>query len=153
MYKMLLENMLATLRLESTQVFAVMETLYRKGVIDKFIPLFGEVLVGLGEETGMNLGDLLNKLNEVKPETIRMLDRLLGISGPLLRLANNDRLMGLVSRILDLELIRLVLIRGLSWLLGGLIWFQSEGLTPLTERFSNLAGGKAPALSEKEGWG
>jgi len=153
MYEMLIGNMLAPLRVEAAQVFALMETLYRNGVIDNFMPLFGKALEGLTEETGLNMEDLINKVDAVKSETIWMLDRLLGISGPFLRLANNDRLMGLVSRILDLELIRLVLIRGLSWLLGGLIWFQSEGLTPLTERFSNLAGGKAPALSEKEGWG
>ncbi|MDY6797049.1 MAG: hypothetical protein SWK76_17475 [Actinomycetota bacterium] len=139
--------------LEAAQVFAVMETSYRKGVIDKFIPLFGEALEGLMEETGMNMEDLLNKLDEAKPETVEKLNRLLGSSGPLLRLANNDRLMGLVSRILDLELVRRVSIRGLIWFLKRSL-AKSEGeFPPLTERLrgyitvigqrsSGLAGGK-----------
>ena len=122
--------MMALFRLEAAQVFAVMETSYRKGVIDKFIPLFGEALEGLMEETGVNMEDLIYKLDEVELGTVEKLNRLLGISGPLLRLANNDRLMGLVSRILDLELVRRVLTRGLI-------------------RVLTLAVGKAPALGEK----
>jgi len=94
--------------LESGQVFNVMAVAYRHGVLDKLMSLFGEALEEVVAETGANIGDLVNKMDEAQEATIKKLDALLSRSGPLLKAAAGDRLMETVSRLLDSPLVRRV---------------------------------------------
>jgi len=57
-------------------------------------------------QTGCEIGDLVNKLDMTTEKTVMLMDRLLGLSRPLLRLAASDRLMTVVSRLLDITAFR-----------------------------------------------
>lgn len=92
--------------IEQGEVYRAMATAYRQGVLDKSIALFGEATARAMDETGANMGDLINRLDEAEEDTIRKFDGFLARSGPLLRVTSNDRFMGFVSRILDVRFIR-----------------------------------------------
>lgn len=89
-------------------VFEVTASAYRNGVIDRGMALFGDALDGAINETGCEMGDLVNKMDEAGERTVMRIDALLARSGPLLRLAASDRLMALVSRLLNVEAVRRV---------------------------------------------
>jgi len=91
--------------LEPGQVFEAMAAAYRHGVLDKSMPLLGRALEDVIKETGLNMGDLVNSLDEAAGETVSRLDALLSRSGLLLRYAAGDRVMKLASRALDSPLL------------------------------------------------
>ncbi len=97
--------------LDPQEVFKVMQCAYRNGVLDKFLVITGPALEGVIADTGMNLGDLLNRLDEAKEETVMKIDRLLDRLGPFIKYADNDRLMRLVSRLLDVAVVRNLVIK------------------------------------------
>jgi hypothetical protein len=100
--------------LEAGQLYAVTAAAYRTGVLDKFLSIAGDAMDGAMEETGLNLDDLLNRADEVKEETLRKGDRLLGRSAFLLRFASSDRLMNLLSRLLDRQAVKRVAASGMQ---------------------------------------
>lgn len=100
--------------LQPGQVFGVMAAAYRHGVLDKSMPLLGELLDGVLAETGLDMGDLVNSLDEAGEETVSRLDALFRRSGPLLRVAKSDRLMTLASRALDSPLLNRLAVRSLK---------------------------------------
>ncbi|NPV59498.1 MAG: hypothetical protein HPY75_07535, partial [Actinobacteria bacterium] len=55
------------LALDPQEVFKVMQCAWRNGVLDKFMVIQGEALEGVMADTGMNMGDLLNRLDEARP--------------------------------------------------------------------------------------
>ncbi|NPV60923.1 MAG: hypothetical protein HPY75_14830, partial [Actinobacteria bacterium] len=55
------------LALDPAEVFKVMRCAWRNGVLDKFMVIQGEALEGVMADTGMNMGDLLNRLDEARP--------------------------------------------------------------------------------------
>jgi hypothetical protein len=87
-------------------VFEVMASAYRHDVLDKYMSLSGDAIEGAVECTGLSIGDLVNKMDEADERTVMRIDALLARSGPVLRLAANDRLMAAVSRILDVGAVR-----------------------------------------------
>ena len=89
-------------------LFEVTASAYRNGVIDRGMALFGDALDGAMNETGCEMGDLVNKMDEAGERTVMRIDALLARSGPLLRLAASDRLMAVVSRLLNVEAVRRV---------------------------------------------
>ncbi|MBC7231591.1 MAG: hypothetical protein H5T74_14530, partial [Actinobacteria bacterium] len=93
--------------------FRVMQCAWRNGVLDKFMVIQGEALEGVMADTGMNLGDLLNRLDEASEETVQKIDRLLDRAGPLMRHLDSDRLMRLASRLLDLSPVRKAMVAGM----------------------------------------
>lgn len=99
--------------LDPAEVFKVMRCAWRNGVLDKFMAIQGEALEGVMADTGMNMGDLLNRLDEARPETVAKVDRLLERSGPFMKYLDNDRLMRAVSRLLDLSLVRKTMVAGM----------------------------------------
>ena len=101
------------LALDPAEVFKVMRCAWRNGVLDKFMVIQGEALEGVMADTGMNMGDLLNRLDEARPETVARIDRLLDRAGPLMRYLDSDRLMGTVSRLLDLAPVRRMMVAGM----------------------------------------
>lgn len=100
--------------LEPGQVFGVMAAAYRHGVLDKSMPLLGELLDGVLADTGLDMGDLVNSLDEAGEETVSRLDALFRRSGPLLRVARSDRLMAFASRALDSPLISRLAVKSLK---------------------------------------
>jgi hypothetical protein len=94
------------LALETADAFGLMANAYRTGLLDKALPLVGQAINGCQEDTGLDFGELMVRLDEAKSETIVKLDRLFKKSGPIVRLASNQRLLGLLSRMMDLRVVR-----------------------------------------------
>ncbi len=87
-------------------LFEVTASAYRNGLIDKGMALFGDAVDGVMEKTGCEIGDMVNKMDEASEKTVMRMDFMLAHSGPMLRLAANDRMMALVSRLLDIAVVR-----------------------------------------------
>jgi hypothetical protein len=100
--------------LDPAHVFDAMQCAYRNGVLDKFTIIQGEALEAVIKQSGLNMGDLLNRLDEAEEKTVMRIDRLLDRLGPLLKYASNDRLMKLLSRLLDIGLVRKMVIAGMK---------------------------------------
>jgi hypothetical protein len=100
--------------LKPGQVYAVMRAAYRQGVLDQFIPIFGEALDAAMQEADINLNDLFNKMDDAGQETVDKVDRAFVGSGPLLRLAASDRIMKLSSRLLDYRRVRRIAVHGME---------------------------------------
>jgi hypothetical protein len=92
--------------LDPKEVFNAMQCAYRHGVMDKFSVIQGEALVAVMEESGWNMGDLLNRLDGAEEKTVMKIDRLLNRVGPLVKYANNDHLMKFLSRLLDIGVVK-----------------------------------------------
>ena len=89
--------------LEPGQVYAVMRAAYRQGVLDEFAPLLGEALDRAMEETGSDLNDLFNQMDEAQENTVKKLDKTISSSGFFMRIAGSDRLMRLCARLVEKE--------------------------------------------------
>ena len=87
-------------------VFNVMASAYRHDVIDKSMSLAGDAIDRVMQDTGLKVGDLVNKMDEARNKTVMRIDRLLAWSGPMLKVAANDRLMAGVSRMLDFKVVK-----------------------------------------------
>jgi len=102
------------LPLDPAEVFRVMQCAYRNGVLDKFMVVQGEAMEGVMAATGMNMGDLLNRLDEAKEETVQKIDRLLNRVGPVMKFLDNDKLMKMASRLLDIGLVKKAMIKNME---------------------------------------
>ena len=111
-------------------VFNVMACAYRHDVLDKYMSLTGDALEGVVDDTGLTVGDLVNKLDEAHERTVMRLDAVLARSGPMLRLAASDRLMAIVSRLLDMKTVRKVMV------------------TVMRRSLVRIVSGKPPSLAE-----
>ena len=124
--------------LDPADVFRVMQCAYRNGVLDKFMVLQGEALEGVMADTGMNMGDLLNRLDEADEATVMKMDRLLDRAGPFLKYLDSDRLMRFASRLLDFSAVRKLMVKNLRATMGR----AAAGIArpSLGERLKALAG-------------
>ena len=95
--------------LKPGQFFTLMETAYRHGVLDKSMALYGSALDKVRDKWGIGTEDLLEKLNGAEEKSIALVDRLLFLSGPLLRIASNDLLMRILSRLLDFHIVQIII--------------------------------------------
>lgn len=118
--------------LDPAHVFDTMQCAYRNGVLAKFTIIQGEALEAVIEQSGWNMGDLLNRLDEAEEKTVMRIDRLLDRIGPLLKYADNDTLMKLLSRLLDIGLVRKMVVAAMKSLI-----------------LKNLPGQASPSLSER----
>jgi hypothetical protein len=87
-------------------LYDVMECAFRHGVMTKFLAMQGDALEAVMQETDLDMGDLLNRMDETSDETVGKMDRMLEKTGFVLRYLNNDRIMRLVSRLLDRRLVK-----------------------------------------------
>ncbi|MBN2025215.1 MAG: hypothetical protein JW854_00430 [Actinobacteria bacterium] len=124
--------------LDPAEVFNVMQCAYRNGVLDKFMVIQGEALEGVIAETGMNMGDLLNRLDEADEATVMKIDRLLDRAGPLMKYLDSDGLMKLASRLLDIALVKKMMVKNMKATMAR----AATGTKPpsLGERLRALAG-------------
>ena len=100
--------------LDPKEVFQVMQCAYRNGVLDKFMAIQGDALEQVMEEANVNMGDLLNRLDEAEEATVMKIDRLLDRAGPLMKYLDNDALMKIASRMLDLAFVRKMMIANMK---------------------------------------
>ena len=100
--------------LDPKEVFQVMQCAYRNGVLDKFMAIQGDALEQVMEEANMNMGDPLNRLDEAEEATVMKIDRLLDRAGPLMKYLDNDALMKIASRMLDLAFVRKMMIANMK---------------------------------------
>jgi hypothetical protein len=124
--------------LDPQEVFKVMQCAYRNGVLDKFMVIQGEALEGVIADTGLNMGDLLNRLDEAEEATVMKIDRLLDRAGPFVKYANSDRLMKLSSRLLDSAAVRKMMVKNMRATLARTVTGSSP--PSLGERLRALAG-------------
>jgi len=103
------------LSLQSSQVFDLMRSAYAHGVIDKSLPLAGRSMETVIERTGLSMEDLLNSMDAAEEKTVRRVDRLLGHTGPVLKLLSSDLVMRLTSRLLDIRLVQKAAVFIISW--------------------------------------
>ncbi len=75
------------------QVFDAMACAYRNGVMEKVMYMQGRAMEKALEESGLNLVDLLNRVDETSDETVSVFERVLEHSGPVMRIAGNDLVM------------------------------------------------------------
>lgn len=92
-------------------VFNVMSSAYRNGVLDKCMAMTGEAIDGALLDSGLKMGDLVNKIDEAQERTVMRMDRLLSHAGLLLKAAASDSLMKMASRLLDVSLVRRTVVR------------------------------------------
>ncbi len=124
-------------------VFEVMACAYRNGVLDKIIFLQGQSLKLVMEETNLNLVDLMNRMDETTEETLFSFDRFLEKSDMLLRVANRDFPMKMVSRLLDFRFVKDLIINKTK---GSIIkvmtseQISAEGAKALHRQEKSLAG-------------
>jgi hypothetical protein len=119
-------------------MFDVMSCAYRNGVLEKFTIIQGEALEEVIKQSGWNLGDLLNRLDETEEKTVKRIDRLLDRMGPLARFLNNDRLMKLSSRLLDAKMVRKMAIATMKTAI--LKTLPGQAPPSIAERIKSLAG-------------
>jgi hypothetical protein len=96
------------------EVYDVMECAYRHGVLDKFMAIQGEALEAVMEEGNLNMGDLLNRMDEAEEATVQKVDRLLDKLGPFIKYANNDKMMKLTSRLLDVPFVKKMMVANMK---------------------------------------
>ena len=124
--------------LDTQEVFKVMQCAYRNGVLEKFMLLQGEVMPGVVEQTGLNMGDLINRLDEADEATVMKLDKLLDRAGPLVKYADSDLLMRLTSRMLDIALLRKLMKKTMQATMVRAVTGQKP--PPMRERLRALVG-------------
>ena len=96
------------------EVYDVMECAYRHGVLDKFTIIQGEALEAVMEEANLNMGDLLNRMDEAEEATVQKVDKMLDRLGPFIKYANNDTLMKFMSRILDIPFVKRKMVQNMK---------------------------------------
>jgi hypothetical protein len=86
--------------------FKFMRCMYRNGVLDRFSAIQGQAMAEVMAEAGLNMGDMSNSMDQASEQSIAKIDRLLGMTGPLFKHLANDRLMRLISKVLDVSIVR-----------------------------------------------
>lgn len=86
--------------------FKFMRCMYRNGVLDRFSAIQGEAMAEVMAEAGLDMGDMSNSMDQASEQSIAKIDRMLGMMGPAFRYLANDRLMRLISRLLDVSIVR-----------------------------------------------
>lgn len=90
--------------------FKAMRCAYRSGVLDKVMYMQGQSIQLVMEETGLNLVDLMNRMDETTEDTLLILDEMLEQSAFMCRLATSGILMKTISRILDFHAVKNLII-------------------------------------------
>ena len=97
--------------IDPAEVYNAMECAYRHEVINKFLTLQDQAFEVVMKEAQVNIGDLLYRVDDTQEKTIQRADRMLETIGPLIKYANNDRLMAFVSRLLDIHFVQRLLVK------------------------------------------
>jgi hypothetical protein len=139
--------------LEASELFGLMEVAYRKGVLDKNSRIMGEAIGIALANNGKTIQDLMNNLDNIEEKSLARANRLLEKAGPFIRLASNEKLMEVMSRLLDLAPVRKAMVgrqvRSIERMMAG----GSSGGTHPSAGISGLLAGlkkKIPLTSKKK---
>jgi hypothetical protein len=88
------------------EAFKFMRCMYRNGVFEKFTAIQGEAMDEVMTDARLNIGDLMNRMDQATDASIARIDRMLGTMGPLFKYLANDRLMRFLSKTLDVSFVR-----------------------------------------------
>ncbi len=127
-------------------MFSVMEKAYRTGLMDKGNAILGDALSEVIERNGINMEDLINRMDMAREETVRKLDRALDRSTPLLKLAGNEAMMRRMSRLLDMAPVRKAAVKGMVLMLERTMAKADGTLPPLKEQLRSFARGRRERL-------
>ncbi len=92
------------------QVFDAMACAYRHGVLEKVMYIQGRAMEKALEESGLNLVDILNRVDETGDDTVSLIEKVLDRAGPAVSIIGNDFVMKIVARIMDIEKVRELII-------------------------------------------
>jgi hypothetical protein len=120
-------------------MFSVMEKAYRTGLLDKGNAILGDALSEVIRRNGLNMEDLINRMDMAKEETVRKLDRALERSTPLLKLAGNEGMMRRISRLLDSAAVRRLAVKGMVLFLERTMAKADGTLPPVKEQLRSFA--------------
>ena len=70
------------LELKEGQVFKIVELAYRKGLMEKGIPIMGEALKDAQEKTSFKLPEMMEFMNEATDDSVGKIDAMLKYVGP-----------------------------------------------------------------------
>lgn len=119
-------------------IFRVMRCAYRHGVLDAFMHVQGKALEMAMLRTGADMGDLLNRLDETRPETVGKVDRLLRRTSPLFKFLESEQIMRLVGRVLSSGRVQDFLARRMAEAISRA--FTGETVPTLKERLVGITG-------------
>ncbi len=125
--------------LQPEQLFNFMEAAWRNGVLDELLPLVGQSLEKLKAKTGLTMDDLLNMLDGAQPASIEKFNKVLNLTPPLMKLASNDLLMGMLAKALRLQPVRSLTVWGMEKYFGYYVAKTDGTLVPLTAKLRGLA--------------
>lgn len=91
-------------------MYRFMETSYRFGVLDKIMTIQGQALDEVVAEKNLSMADFLERMDEAGEGTVAKIDKQLDRSKLLLKIASNEWMMRLTSKILDYPSVRRLLI-------------------------------------------
>lgn len=91
--------------IDPDELYKVMQCAERAGVIEKGTSFAGAMIEKVLEDPEIDLGMLFNIADAISGNAVMYADKALGIMGPFIRFAASDRLMRLVSRILDIKIL------------------------------------------------
>jgi hypothetical protein len=129
-------------------MFSVMEKAYRTGLLDKSNVILGEALGEVIKKHGLNMEDLINRMDGAQEETVQKLDRALSRSTLLLKLAGNEKMMVLMGKMIDVALVHKLAVKGMAWFLERTMAKADGTLPPLKEQVKGfLASRKEKVLS------
>ena len=90
--------------------FRFMRANYESGMLDKTSVILGDAMGAWMLEEGLDMEDLLQRLDGATEDQVARLDRLVRFANPLLRLGSNERMLRWQSRLLDRPRVRAALI-------------------------------------------
>jgi hypothetical protein len=91
-------------------MYKFMETSYRLGVLDKILTIQGQALDEVVAEKNLSMADFLERMDEASERTVVKIDKMLDKSKLPLKIASNEWMMRLTSRILDYPSVKRLLI-------------------------------------------
>ena len=89
--------------------FKVLETAYRHGALDKYFRISGHAQAEAADEIGLRIGDILNGMNEMEGDAVKLGEAFLEKLLPFLDILASDALWATISRVLDNQLIQRML--------------------------------------------
>jgi hypothetical protein len=129
-------------------MFSVMEKAYRTGLFDKMNVIMGEALGEVIKKHGLNMEELINRMDGAKEETVQKMDRALSHSTLMLKLAGNEKMMVMMSKLMDVALVHKLSVKGMAFFLERTMAKADGTLPPLKEQLKGfLAARKDKALA------
>ena len=115
-------------------MFSVMEKAYRTGLFDKVNVILGEALGEVIKKHGLNMEELINRMDGAKEETVQKMDRALSHSTLMLKLAGNEKMMVMMSKLMDVAMVHKLSVKGIALFLERTMAKADGALPSLKER-------------------